>query len=102
MVNAKKFQSTKYLSAKNLGADKGTKHIINAVFPELVQEQEKLCLRLSEIDSPLVLNQTNLSILSEAYGDDTDEWINHKVTLNVVKVTFNGNLVDGIQLSPSK
>jgi len=102
MVNVKKFTTTKYLSAKNAGDLKGTKHVINAVFPELINEQEKLLIRLSDVDTPMVLNQTNISILTEAYGEDTDDWINHKVTINIVKVTFNGNLVDGLQLSPSK
>ena len=101
MVNAKKFVTSKFLSAKNIGDLKGTKHNIDAAYTDVINEDEKLIIRLSGIDTPMVLNQTNLSILVEKFGDNTDDWINHKVTINIVKVTFNGNLVDGIQLSPS-
>lgn len=100
MVNTKKFITTKYLSAKNIGALKGTKHIINAAFSEVINDEDKLLIRLSDIDTPMVLNQTNLNILCDAWGDDTDEWINNAVVINVVKVTFNGSVVDGLQLSP--
>lgn len=100
-MKVNKFLTTKYLTAKNSSQLKGTKHIINAVFPELINDQERLLIRMSDIDSPMPLNQTNLSILVDAYGEDTDEWINQKVTINIVKVTFNGSLVDGLQLSPS-
>ncbi len=101
MVNVKKFITAKFLSAKNLGDLRGTKHNIDAVYTDVINESEKVIVRLSGVETPLVLNQTNLNILTEKYGDNSDDWINHKVTLNVVKVTFNGNLVDGIQVSPS-
>ena len=102
MVNVKKFVSAKYLSAKNIGENRGKTFVIDSAFSDVINEDEKLCIRLSGIDTPMVLNQTNLTILIDAYGVDTDSWINNKVMLNVVKVTFNGQLTDGIQLSPIK
>lgn len=102
MVNVKKFVSAKYLSAKNVGEHKGKTFVIDSAFQDVINDDEKLCIRLSGIDTPMVLNQTNLTILIDAYGIDTDSWINNKVQINVVKVTFNGNLTDGLQLSPIK
>jgi hypothetical protein len=102
MVNVKKFVSAKYLSAKNIGDSRGKTFVIDTAFSDIINEEEKLIIRLNGVDSPMPLNQTNLSILVEAYGEDTDEWINNKVTLNIVKVQYAGNLVDGIQLSPIK
>ena len=102
MVNAKKFVSAKYLSAKNIGNLKGKTFVIDAAFTDVINEEEKLIIRLNGIDNPMVLNQTNLSILVESFGEDTDTWVNHKVMLNVVKVQYAGNLVDGIQLAPIK
>lgn len=102
MVNVKKFVSNKYLSVKNLGENKGKTFVIDSAFAVDINEDEKLCIRLSGIDTPMVLNQTNLTILIDAYGIDTDSWVNNKVMINVVKVTFNGNLTDGLQLSPIK
>lgn len=100
MVKVAKFVTTKYLAAKNAGEYKGKKFTIDAVFAETINDVEKLVVRLSGIDQALPLNQTNLTILVDAFGDDSDKWINHSVVLNVVKVTFNGELKDGIQLTP--
>lgn len=102
MVNVKQFVSAKYLSAKNDSELKGKICTIDAAFPDTVNGEEKLIIRLSGIEKPLVLNQTNLSILIGEWGEDTDNWINHKVSIQIVKVQYNGSLVDGIQLLPIK
>lgn len=106
MVSAKKYvNESKYLSAKNAGEYVGKKFVIDSVFDGEVgqegSEQDKLLVRFAGIPKPLPLNQTNLSILILAYGDDTDAWVNHKVTINTVMVSFGGQMVPGIQLSPS-
>lgn len=97
-MKANEFVNAKYLTAKNLNENKGKKVVIDAAFSENISGQDKLCIRFKGIDNPLPLNQTNLSILIAEFGDDTDKWINHSVTLNVVKVQYNGQMVDGIQL----
>ena len=106
MVKASKFTTAQYLSAKTAGEFNGKKFTINAAFSSLVgslgKEKEKLLVRLEGIDKPLVLNQTNLAMLTIAYGDDTDQWINNKVILNLVSVSYNGQIVLGIQLTPCK
>lgn len=102
MVNVKKFVSAKYLSAKNLGDIAGKTVVINTAFPDVINDEEKLIVRFVGIESPLVLNQTNLAILISEYGEDTDDWINNSVKINLVKVNYNGQMVDGIQLSPAK
>lgn len=102
MVKATEFVSAKYLAAKTAGEYKGKTLVIDSAFSEQINEEEKLCIRFKNVDKPLALNQTNLSVLMAAFGDDTDDWINGKVVLNIVKVAFNGKLVDGIQLEPVK
>ena len=100
MVNVKKFVTQKYLNAKNDGKDVNGKHVvIDAAFPETINGDEKLCLRFKGIEKPMVLNQTNISILSAALGDNTDDWISKKVSLSVVKVSFNGELKDSLQVN---
>ena len=98
MVNVSNFVTQKYLAAKNAMEYKGKTFVIESAFPENISGSDKLCIRLKGIDKPLVLNQTNLTLISSKYGDDTDAWINHKVTLMIVKVNYNGQMVDGIQL----
>lgn len=100
MVKATDFVSAKYLSAKVAKEFNGKKYTIDTAFSENINDEDKLCIRLSGVDRPLALNQTNLSVLMAAFGDDTDSWVNQKVILKIVKVSFNGKLVDGIQLEP--
>lgn len=107
MVNAKLFKSEKkYLSAKDNGANLNGKVLtIDSAFSEDVQNPNgevkvSLCMRFKDVDKPLVLNQTNLQAVMTAWGEDTDEWINHKVKIGVVNVPFNGKNVLGIQIYP--
>lgn len=41
-------------------------------------------------EKTLVLNATNTKILCEAYGDDSDSWINHEIGLSVADYTAKG------------
>lgn len=104
-MKATRFKTALYLSAKDSLEFNNKGFIINAVFQAQIGSadnmQEKLCLRLNGIDKPIALNQTNLTILIDKYGDDTDLWVNKKVILHVVKVSFNGQIVDGLQLEPT-
>lgn len=106
MVKATKFVTAQYMSAKTAGEYNGKTLVIDSAYSSLVgavgEEKEKLLVRFSGVDKPLVLNQTNIALLSTTYGDDTDQWINNKVVLNLVTVMFNGSPVLGIQLNPKK
>jgi hypothetical protein len=102
MVNVKKMIEGKYLAAKNAGEFKNKTVTIDAAFGEIVNDDEKVLLRLSGIEKPLVCNHTNLSILAASFGDDTVKWIGNSVIIGIVKVKYNGELVDSIQLSPVK
>ena len=103
MVNVAGYIKSKFMSAKSaIEQDmKGKKFVIDVAYNETINNEDKLCLRFKNVDSPMPLNQTNITILSAAYGDDTDAWINHKVMLNIVKVNYNGQMVDSIQLEPT-
>jgi hypothetical protein len=46
----------------------------------------------------LVLNKTNATKLTAAYGDDTDNWIGQPVTLFMAYVEFKGETVEAIRL----
>jgi len=106
MVKTSKFKTAQYMSAKNDGEYNGKTLTIDSVYSSLVgqvgEEKEKLLIRFSGVDKPLVLNQTNIAILETAYGDDTDLWVNNKVSFNLVTVMFNGSPTLGIQLNPKK
>lgn len=41
-------------------------------------------------DKQLVLNATNTKILCDAYGNDSDGWVNHQIGLSVADYTGKG------------
>lgn len=101
MVKVTKFINAKFMSAKTAGEFNGKKLVIDSAFEEKMQDDSvKLCIRFKGVDKPLALNQTNLTILMSAYGEDSDAWINNTVILRLVNVTYNGQVVLGIQLEP--
>jgi hypothetical protein len=65
------------------------------------KEKKKLLLHFAETDAGLVLNSTNNAIISDAYGDDTDNWLKKKIKLRISKVMFQGKMVDGLQVNIS-
>lgn len=106
MVDATKFKTEKrYLSAKEDNELDGKKLIIEAVFNEDITDMNgrvkpALCIRLKDVKKVLSLNQTNLAVCMDAWGVDTDKWVNEKVVFKVVNVTFKGDVAKGIQIDP--
>ena len=41
-------------------------------------------------DKGLVLNATNTKVLCKAYGDDSDNWLNHEIGLSTADYTEKG------------
>jgi len=67
---------------------------------ELGQNRElNLCLHLEGMEDILSLNATNTKILIEAFGKESENWLNKSIKVGLVKVDFQGKLVDGIQVS---
>lgn len=46
----------------------------------------------------LVLNRTNATVLTDAFGDDTDAWMGKSIQLYSEKVFFQGQMKDGLRL----
>lgn len=102
-MKASKFTESKYLSAKvDKNEIEGKTFVIDAVFPEVINGTEKLCVRLRGLGKVLVLNQTNIVATMNAFGEDTEMWPSHSVQLNIVGIMFNGQIVDSIQVRPAK
>jgi hypothetical protein len=106
MVKATLFKTEKkYLSAKEDKELDGKILIIDSVFSEEIQNnsgdvKESLCIRFKDVKKVLSLNQTNLTACMAVWGEDTDEWINHKVKFVVINQTFKGEQTKGIQIYP--
>lgn len=64
----------------------------------------KWCLTFSDIDKPLVLNQTNIQLCAKIIGsEDTDQWPGKRIVLYTdPNVSFQGKLIGGIRVRAPK
>lgn len=63
--------------------------------------EKKLVLKFAGKEKGMALNKTNLLIISEAFGHETDHWRGKKVELWVDPyVTFGGKVVGGLKVTP--
>ncbi|MGH8592794.1 MAG: hypothetical protein ACREV3_02735 [Gammaproteobacteria bacterium] len=60
--------------------------------------EDKPVLYFRAKDKGLVLNRTNATLLSERFGDDTDQWAGQTIELTTERVNFQGRMVDGIRV----
>lgn len=66
-------------------------------------EELKWMLKFSEMKKPMVLNSTNIQILGQICGRDTEEWIGKEVILYVdPNVAFGGKTVGGLRVKSAK
>lgn len=62
------------------------------------EERTRVVLEFAECKKA-VMNVTNLSIISDLFGDpDLDHWIGKQIALHVEKVRFGGKMTDGIRV----
>jgi hypothetical protein len=93
-----------YLNSTNIVSENLNNTMLtikNAEVKKLGQGEDarnKVVLSFDETPKQLALNSTNSKIIAERYGDDTDRWTGKQITLIVVKKSFAGKLVDGIQV----
>ena len=58
----------------------------------------KPVMSFDEEDQSVVLNKTNLTLLQEALGHDSDNWIGHQIELSASLVNFGSKRVPGLQV----
>jgi hypothetical protein len=106
-MRASDFISSKYLSASDFD-DQPTTWTITAVGSEIIgrdDPQKKPMLQLRDSSGKpagrgLVLNTTNLRILSRAFGDEMEAWVGRTVCISTVWVSFHSEQVRGIRVMP--
>lgn len=60
--------------------------------------EHKPVLYFARTEKGLVLNKTNAEMIALMYGDETDLWSGHKITIKPDKVQFGGRIVDAIRI----
>lgn len=64
---------------------------------EKIGQDMKLVLYFKGSDRGLALNKTNAFTISDAYGEDTDDWRDQPVILFSIKTEYQGKVVDGLR-----
>lgn len=103
MPRIHEMKSSKFLKREDVGTGRGG--IISGFSQENVAKEGaepelKWCMHFSNIDKPLVLNTTNLTLLEKFLGsDNTDDWIGKRIILyDDPAVSFAGKLTGGIRV----
>ena len=60
--------------------------------------EQKPVLYFQGKDKGIVLNKINSTTISDAYGEETDDWSGKSLSLYPDKTPFNGKIVDCIRL----
>lgn len=107
MPRIHEMKSSKFLKREDVG--NGLGGIIESVSQENVAKEGvdpelKWCLHFSNIDKPLVLNTTNMTLIAKFLGsDNTDDWVGGKIILyDDPTVSFGGKLTGGIRIRQYK
>lgn len=87
---------SKYLKASDLGG-REVKVIMQNVEREKLGDDMKLVLYFKGKEKGVVLNKTNSYTISDAYGEDTEDWFDQPLILFSVMVDFQGKVGPAIR-----
>lgn len=64
------------------------------------EDKDKLALYFEELDKGMILNATNINLLTALFGsDETDEWMGKQVTIYTdPNIMFGGKKVGGLRV----
>lgn len=84
---------SQYIKASDLGG-RDIRVTMGRVEREKIGTDNKLVLYFKGKEKGLVLNKTNAGTISDAYGDDTEDWYEQPLILFSVKTDYQGKVVD--------
>jgi hypothetical protein len=97
-MDSSKFFPSNWLKAEDVGEQRKTVTIKNALEEEIGGDQ-KLVIYFEEMDKGLVLNRTNYERLNDEWGTETSKWTGKQVELYTAMVTYKKKEVPAIRLS---
>jgi hypothetical protein len=107
MPRIHEMKSSKFLKREDVGD--GVVVVIAGVSQENVAKdgvdpELKWCLHFTNVDKPMVLNTTNMTLIAKFLGsDNTDDWEGKSIILyDDPAVSFGGKLTGGIRVRPKK
>lgn len=88
---------SKWLKASDLGG-REVKVIMANVEREKIGDDTKPVLYFKGKEKGVVLNKTNANVVSDFYGDDTEDWFDQPVILYTVTTEFQGKATPGLRI----
>ena len=92
---------SKFLKAADLNGGEVVVTIKDCIVEE-IGEDKRPVLYFAGKEKGVVLNKTNATNISGAYGGDTDDWVGKKVVLYTAWVDFQGRSMEAIRIRPAK
>lgn len=99
-MNIEEAFPSKYIAAADLQG-RFISATISHVTMEKMGDDMKPVLWFVGKQKGLTINKTKKTILVDAFGPETTAWAGKQVSLRPVKTTFQGKLVDAIDLQPA-
>jgi len=91
-----------FVKAEDLDGKDVTKTIKAVNMDELTmaggKKKTSPVIRFSDSKKKLVLNKTNCVTITKMYGNETDEWIDKKITMFPTETTFGADTVSCIRI----
>jgi hypothetical protein len=100
-MNIDKLYESNYLKAADLEGKPRRVTIREVKLEELGQDENKeakLVMYFEGASKGLVLNKTNTMMVAGKFGKETDKWPGAVIELHSEKVSYQGNLVDGLRI----
>jgi len=72
--------------------------IVSDVTMEDLGDAKKPVVHFRGKDKGFVLNKTTSKVITQAYGDDTDDWIGKTIQLYPTETEFKGDMVECIRV----
>ena len=91
---------SKYLKATDIQGHTPSVVIASVRMEDIGDDDQKPVLYFQGKSKGLVLNKTNATNITLAYGDDTDAWIGQTIVLFTAWVDFQGRSVEAIRVRP--
>jgi hypothetical protein len=87
-----------WFKAEEFGDGEARTLTIKRVTVEKVGDDEKPVVQFCEGTQGLVLNKTNATAIVGLYGEDTDSWVDKKITIFRTVVDFGGKVVPALRV----
>lgn len=100
-INLSEFFSGNYITADKVKAKEYLKQpmVISGIVLETIKEEKKPMIVFEGIDESLLLNKTNYLLIKATLGENSDNWVGHKITLTTGKIMFENKLVSNVIVS---